>query len=80
MKENFSENSLKLWQRSLRYCSLKLKDPNVIIRVRPMIYYRQDIDGFDNQLQELKKLEALTLAQLLWSETMLKLKEEKLEW
>ena len=28
LEENFSEHPLKLWQRSPRYCSLKLKDPN----------------------------------------------------
>ena len=58
LEENFSEHPLKLWQCSPRYCSLKLKDPNAIIRVRPMIYIRQDIDEFDIQLQELldKKL------------------------
>ena len=51
LEENFSKHPLKLWQRSPRYCSLKLKDLNVIIRVRPMIYTRQDIDEFDIQLQ-----------------------------
>ena len=58
LEENFSDDPLKLWSRSLRFCSLKLRDPNVIIRVKPMIYTRQDIDKFDIQTQELleKKL------------------------
>ena len=29
LEENFSEDPLKLWSRSPRYCTLKLRDPNV---------------------------------------------------
>ena len=85
-EENFSEYPLKLWSRSSRFCTLKLRDPNVIIRVKLLIYTRQDIDEFDIQTQELlersslKKLLVLTLAQLSWEETMLKSKEVNVEW
>ena len=53
LKENFSDNPLKLWNRSPRFCKIELRDENVIIRVSPMFYTRQDIDEFDNQIKEL---------------------------
>ncbi|XP_059629145.1 uncharacterized protein LOC132271707 [Cornus florida] len=58
LRQNFSENPLTLWKRSPRFCRLQLKNRNVVIRVKPMIYLRRDIDEFDAQLQELleKKL------------------------
>ena len=37
LEENFSEDPLKLWLKSPRFCSLKLKNQDVIIRVKPMI-------------------------------------------
>jgi hypothetical protein len=55
LKENFSEDPLKLWAKSPRYCALKLRNPEVIIRVKPMIYTRQDINEFDIQIKELKE-------------------------
>ncbi|XP_059663376.1 uncharacterized protein LOC132309041 [Cornus florida] len=58
LRQNFAENPLTLWKRSPRFCRLQLKNRNVIIRVKPMIYLRRDIDEFDAQLQDLleKKL------------------------
>lgn len=58
LEVKFSEDPLKLWSRKPRYYSLKLRDPNTIIRVEPMLYTRQDIDEFDVQIKELlnKKL------------------------
>jgi hypothetical protein len=55
LEENFSEDPLKLWEKSPRYCALKLRNPEVIIRVKPMIYTRQDISEFDIQIKELKE-------------------------
>lgn len=55
LEENFSEDPLKLWSKSPRYCALKLRNPDVIIRVKPMIYTRQDINEFDIQIKELKE-------------------------
>ena len=40
LKENFSEDPLKLWAKSPRYCTLKLRNPEVIIRVKPMIDFK----------------------------------------
>jgi hypothetical protein len=53
LEENFSKDNLKLWSKSSQFCSLKLKDHNVIIRVKPMIYSKNDIDEFDIQIKEL---------------------------
>jgi hypothetical protein len=36
LEENFSENPLKQWSKSPQLCSLKLKDHNVIINVKPI--------------------------------------------
>ncbi|KAA3485339.1 RNA-directed DNA polymerase-like protein [Gossypium australe] len=53
LENNFSEEPLKLWKNSPRYCTIKLENPNKIIRVKPMIYTKQDIDEFDIQIKEL---------------------------
>ena len=53
LKDNFSDNPLHLWDRSPRYCTLKLNDPTKVIRVNPIIYTLQDIQEFDNQLKDL---------------------------
>ena len=53
LENNFSEEPLKLWENSPRYCEIKLKNPNKIIRIKPMIYTKQDIDEFDIQIKEL---------------------------
>lgn len=36
-----------------------LKDPNVIIRVKPMIYTKQDLDEYNIQIKELMERELL---------------------
>lgn len=53
LENNFSEELLKLWENSPRYCEIKLKNPNKIIRIKPMIDTKQDIDEFDIQIKEL---------------------------
>ncbi|XP_022769639.1 uncharacterized protein LOC111313239 [Durio zibethinus] len=53
LQENFSEDPLKLWKCSPRYCELTLQSPKEIIRVKPMIYTKQDIDEFEVQISEL---------------------------
>ena len=44
LKENFSNNPLKYWEKKKIYCKLEIIDPDKIIRVRPMIYSQEDID------------------------------------
>ena len=53
LEENFSEDPLKLWSRNPHICGLKLKDPNIIIRVKSMTYTKKDIDEFDTQIKVL---------------------------
>ncbi|PIN18725.1 DNA-directed DNA polymerase [Handroanthus impetiginosus] len=38
-----------------RYCQLKLKDSEKIVRVKPMVYTKQNIDEFQKQIKELLK-------------------------
>ena len=38
LKENFSDNPLKYWEKTKTYSRLEMIDPGKIIRVRPMIY------------------------------------------
>ncbi len=39
--------------KSPRYCDLNLKDKDKIVRVKPMIYAKQDIYEFQKQIKEL---------------------------
>lgn len=50
--QNFSKNRLKLWSKNPRFCSLKLRDPNIVIRVKTIVYTRQDLEEFDTQIKE----------------------------
>ena len=38
LKENFSNNPLKYWEKTKIYYKLEMIDPYKVIRVRPMIY------------------------------------------
>ena len=46
LKENFSDNPLKYWEKTKIYCKLEIIDPNKIIRVRLLIYSQEDIEHF----------------------------------
>ena len=53
LKENFSNNPLKHWEKTKIYCKFEMMDPNKVIRVRPMIYSQEDIEDFKIQINEL---------------------------
>lgn len=56
LEENMGENSLELWQKDQARCEILLKDPEKIIRVKPMQYSPQDREEFDQQIKELIKV------------------------
>ena len=56
LKENFSNNPLKYWEKTKIYCKLEMIDPDKVIRVRPMIYSQEDIEDFKIQINELIQL------------------------
>ena len=53
VKENFSNNPLKYWEKTKIYLKLVMIDPDNVIRVRPMIYSEEDIEDFKIQINEL---------------------------
>ena len=53
LKENFSNNPLKYWEKTKIYCKLEMIDHDKIIRVRPIIYSQEDIKYFRIQINEL---------------------------
>ncbi|XP_043710384.1 uncharacterized protein LOC122659324 [Telopea speciosissima] len=53
LKPNFSNNPLLLWDKSPRFCSIKLDHPFKIIRVKPILYFKTDIEEFDKQIPKL---------------------------
>ena len=56
MKENFSINPLKYWEKTKIYCKLEMIDPYKIIRVGPMIYSPENIEDFKIQVNELMQM------------------------
>ena len=56
LKENFSNNPLKYWEKTKIYCKLEMIDPDKVIRVRPMIYSQEDIEYFKIQINELMQM------------------------
>ena len=59
LRENFSDNPLKYWEKKKIHCKLEMIDPNKIIRVRPMIYSQEDIEDFKIQIAELIQMKLL---------------------
>ena len=53
LKENFSNNPLKYWEKTKIYCKLKMIDPDKVIRIQPMIYSQEGIEDFKIQINEL---------------------------
>ena len=47
--KNFGENPIQLWEIDKTYEKIELKDPNVIIRVKPMRYGQEDRQKIDNK-------------------------------
>ena len=60
LKENFSNNPLKYWEKTKIYCKLEMIDTDNIIRVKPMIYSREDIDDFKIQINELIQMNLIS--------------------
>ena len=56
LKEDFSNNPLKYWEKTKIYCKLEIIDPDKIIRVRPMIYSQEDIEDFKIRINELMQM------------------------
>ena len=53
LKENFSNNPLKYWEKTKIDCKLEMIDTDKIIRVRPMTYFQEDIEDFKIEITEL---------------------------
>ncbi|XP_043714955.1 uncharacterized protein LOC122663342 [Telopea speciosissima] len=53
---NFSEDPLLWWDKSPRWCNVQLDAPNKIIKVKPILYLKADIEEFDKQIPELLAL------------------------
>ena len=49
----YVENPLQFWDNNKIYANLELKDPDKIIRVKPMRHNELDVKEFQNQLKEL---------------------------
>ena len=49
----YVENPLQFWDNNKIYATLELKDPNKIIRVKPMRHNELDVKKFQLQLKEL---------------------------
>ena len=49
----YVENPLQFWDNNKRYATLELKDPDKIIRVKPMRHNELDVKEFKIQLKEL---------------------------
>ena len=56
LKENFSNNPLKYWEKTKIYCKLEMIDPDKIIIVRPIMYSQEDIEDFKIQSNELMQM------------------------
>ena len=56
LKENFSNNPLKYWEKTKFYYKLEMIDPRKVIRVRLMIYSQEDIEDFKIQINELMQM------------------------
>ena len=52
----YVENPLQFWDTNKIYATLELKDPNNIIRVKPMRHNELDVKEFQTQLKELCNL------------------------
>ena len=52
----YVENPLQFWDNNKIYATLELKDPNKIIRVKPMRHNELDVKEFQIQLKELFNL------------------------
>ena len=52
----YVENSLQFWDNNKIYATLELKDPNKIIRVKPMRHNELDVKEFQQQLSKLLNL------------------------
>ena len=56
LKENFSNNPLKYWEKTKIYCKLEMIDLDKAIRVRPMIYSQEYLEDFKIQINELMQM------------------------
>jgi len=52
-KELYSDNPLKFWYKDETFAQITLLNPNVIIRIKQMVYIHQDIQEFNKQIKEL---------------------------
>ena len=55
----YVENPLQFWDNNKIYATLELKDPNKIIRVKPMRHNELDVKEFQQQLNELLNLKLI---------------------
>ena len=55
----YVENPLQFWDNNKIYATLKLKDPNKIIRVKPMRHNELDVKEFQQQLNALLNLKLI---------------------
>jgi len=53
LQANFDDDPLKYWDKDKAYADIQLKDPNTIVRVKPIRYNQQDAMEFKIQLKEL---------------------------
>lgn len=56
LRENLGENPLKFWEKDKARCEILLKDPDNVIRVKPMWYTPPDREEFRSQIKELLKM------------------------
>lgn len=59
LKECYSDNPIKTWYKDRTICTIELKDPNEIIRVKRMDYNEQSRNEFKTQIQELLDLKLI---------------------
>ena len=55
----YVENTLQFWENNKIYATLELKDPDKIIRVKPMRHNELDVKDFQIQLKELCDLQLI---------------------
>lgn len=62
LQKSYGENPLEKWEQNHERAILTLKDPSIIIRVKPMLYNEDDKIEFKIQIKELLNLKLIRMS------------------